>query len=126
MALPAKLQNDIKQFQRLQQELAVLEQQRMQFEMKLREAGSTLDELKNVPDDAPIYRPVGGLLVKATGKKEIEDLLNEEKETLEVRVKGHERNLSHLRERLQTMQKELTSALQAAGVTVESGGEEAS
>ncbi len=126
MAIPAKLQNDIKQFQRLQQELATLEQQRMQLEMKLREAVSTLEELKGVPEDAPIYRPVGGILVKATGKKEVEDNLNEEKETLEVRVKGHERNLAHLRERLQTMHQELTSALQAAGVSVDSGGEEAS
>ncbi|MDE1820373.1 MAG: prefoldin subunit beta [Euryarchaeota archaeon] len=126
MAIPAKLQNEIKQFQRLQQELAMLDQQRMQLEMKLRETLSTLEELKSVPDDAPIYRPVGGLLVKATGKKEVEDGLTEEKETLEVRVKGHERNLNHLRERLQTMQKELTSSLQAAGVAVDSGGEEAS
>lgn len=126
MAIPAKLQNEIKQFQRLQQELAVLEQQRMQLDMKLRETLSTLEELKNVPEGAAIYRPVGGLLVKASGKKEVEDNLSEEKETLEVRVKGHERNLAHLRERLQSMQKELTVALQAAGVAVDSGGEDAS
>jgi prefoldin beta subunit len=119
MAIPAKLQNDLKQFQRLQQELSILDQQRMQLDMKLRETTSTLEDLKSVPDDAPIYRPIGGLLVRAKGKKEVEDALSEDKETLEVRLKGQERNQAHLRERLQTMQKELSNALAAAGVQVQ-------
>ena len=49
VAIPAKLQNDLKQFQRLQQELGAVQQQRMQLELRLREIGHTLDELKNVP-----------------------------------------------------------------------------
>lgn len=124
MAIPAKLQNDLKQFQRLQQELQILEQQRMQLDMKLRETNSTLEDLKGVPEDAPIYRPVGGLLVRAKSKKEVEDSLAEDKETLEVRLKGQERNQNHLRERLQTMQKELSSALTAAGVQVADAGDD--
>ena len=122
MALPAKLQNDLKQFQRLQQELGGTQQQRLQMDMKLREVTHTLEELKGLPDDAVLYRPIGGLLVKAKAKKEVEDLLSEEKETLEVRVKAVERQENHLKERYTTMQQELTSALQAAGVQPTSGG----
>lgn len=121
MALPAKLQNDIKQFQRLQQELSLVDQQRAQFDMKLREASHTLDELKTVPEGSAIYRPVGGLLVKAKDKKEVEDLLTEEKETLEVRVKSLERQENALKERYEAMQKDLTSQLQAAGVNPATG-----
>ncbi len=123
MALPAKLQNDIKQFQRLQQELGAVQQQRLQIDLKVREVSHTLEELKTVPEDATIYRPIGGLLVKAKGRKEVEDLLTEEKETAEVRLKAIERQENHLRERYTTLQQELTQALQAAGVqpTVESG-----
>ncbi len=117
VALPAKLQNDLKQFQRLQQELGNAQQQRLQIDLKLREVTHTLEELKGVPDDAVLYRPIGGLLVRAKGKKEVEDLLSEEKETLEVRVKAMERQENHLKERYSTMQQELTQALQAAGVS---------
>ena len=124
MALPAKLQNDIKQFQRLQQELGAVQQQRLQLDLKLREITHTLEDLKTIPEDAVVYRPIGGLLVKAKGKKEVEDLLTEEKETLEVRVKAIERQENHLKERYTSMQQELTTALQAAGVQA-SGSPEA-
>jgi prefoldin beta subunit len=116
VALPAKLQNDLKQFQRLQQELGNAQQQRMQIDLKLRETTHTLEDLKSLPDDAVLYRPIGGLLVRAKNKKEVEDLLTEEKETLEVRSKAIERQENHLKERYTTMQQELTQALQAAGV----------
>ncbi len=116
MALPAKLQNDIKQFQRLQQELGAVQQQRLQIDLKVRDVSHTLEELKSIPEDATIYRPIGGLMVKAKGRKEVEDLLTEEKETAEVRLKAIERQETHLRERYTTLQQELTQALQAAGV----------
>ena len=117
MALPAKLQNDIKQFQRLQQELGNTQQQRLQMDLKLREVTHTLEELKSIADDTVVYRPIGGLLVRAKNRKEVEDLLTEDKETLEVRVKAIERQENQLKERYTTMQQELSQALQAAGVS---------
>ncbi|HEV8050705.1 MAG TPA: prefoldin subunit beta [Thermoplasmata archaeon] len=123
MALPAKLQNDLKQFQRVQQDLQSVAQQRMSFDMKLREAVHTLDELKTLPDDTSIYRPIGGLLVKAKGKSEVEELLTEEKETLEVRLKALERQEGHLKEKYTQMQQELTEALDKAGVVTADGSE---
>ena len=120
MALPAKLQNDLKQFQRLQQELGAVQQQRLQIDLKVREVGHTLEELKTVPEDAVVYRPIGGLLVKARNRKEVEDLLTEEKETAEVRLKAIERQENHLKERYTAMQQELSQALQAAGVQSQS------
>ena len=117
MALPAKLQNDLKQFQRLQQELGGTQQQRMQLDLKLREVSHTLEELKGIPEDAVVYRPIGGLLVKAKGRAEVEKILSEEKETLEVRVKAIERQENHLKERYTAMQQDLTQQLQAAGVS---------
>ncbi|MGA7845534.1 MAG: prefoldin subunit beta [Thermoplasmata archaeon] len=117
MALPAKLQNEIRQYQRLQQDLSQISQQRMQIDLKLRETTHTLEELKTVAEEAVIYRPIGGLLVKAQAKKEVVDLLTDDKETLEVRVKALERNENQLKERYTTMTKELSDALQAAGVS---------
>ena len=115
MALPAKLQNDIRQFQRLQQELGAVQQQRLQVDLKLREVSHTLEELKGLPEDVVVYRPIGGLLVRAKNRKEVEDLLTEDKETSEVRLKAVERQENHLKERYTAMQQDLAKALQSAG-----------
>jgi prefoldin beta subunit len=115
VALPAKLQNDIRQFQRLQQELGAVQQQRLQIDLKLREVSHTLEELKGLPEDVVVYRPIGGLLVRAKNRKEVEDLLTEDKETSEVRLKAVERQENHLKERYTQMQQDLSQALQAAG-----------
>ncbi len=123
MAIPAKIQNDLRQFQRLQQELQSTSQQRLQMDLKLREVTHTLEELKSVPEDAPIYRPIGSLIVKAKSRKEVEDLLSEEKETLEVRHKAVERQENHLKERYAAMQKEISEALQAAGMSLSGGSQ---
>jgi len=120
VALPAKLQNDIRQFQRLQQELAAVQQQRLQVDLKLREVTHTLEELKGLPEDVVVYRPIGGLLVRAKNRKEVEDLLSEDKETSEVRLKAVERQENHLKERYTSMQQELSQALQTAGATAPS------
>ena len=119
MALPAKLQNDIRQFQRLQQELGAVQQQRLQVDLKLREVTHTLEELKTLPEDVVVYRPIGGLLVRAKNRKEVEDLLTEERETAEVRLKAVERQENHLKERYTSMQQDLSQALQAAGVAAQ-------
>lgn len=116
MALPAKLQNDLKQFQRLQQELGAVSQQKAQFDLKLREATRTVEELKGLEEGSTIYRTVGGLLVQVKSKEEAINMLTEEKETMEVRIKAVERQETHLREKYETLQRELTDALQAAGV----------
>ena len=121
MALPAKLQNDLKQFQRLQQELGGIQQQRLQLDLRLREINHTLEELKTIPEESVVYRPIGGLLVRSKGRTEVETLLTEEKETLEIRQKGVERQENHLKERYTSMQQELTQALQAAGISPETG-----
>jgi len=121
VALPAKLQNDTRQFQRLQQELGAVQQQRLQIDLKLREVSHTLEELKTLPEDAVVYRPIGGLLVRAKNRKEVEDLLTEDKETSEVRLKAVERQENHLKERYTTMQQDLSQALQVAGVATPQG-----
>ncbi len=122
MALPAKLQNDLKQFQRLQQDLTATNQQRLQFDLKLRETTHTLEELKALPADTVIYRPIGGLLLRARDRAEVEGLLTEEKETLEIRLKAMERQENALKERYTSMQQELSQQLQSAGVPSSGGG----
>ena len=100
-----------------------MQQQHLQLDLKLREVSHTLEELKTLPEDVVVYRPIGGLLVRAKNRKEVEDLLTEDKETSEVRLKAVERQENHLKERYTTMQQELTQALQSAGVAAPASSE---
>jgi prefoldin beta subunit len=92
------------------------------MDLKVREVSHTLEELKALPEDVVVYRPIGGLLVRAKDRKEVEDLLTEDKETSEVRLKAVERQENHLKERYNTMQQDLSKALQVAGAVAPSPG----
>jgi prefoldin beta subunit len=110
-----KLQNQIAQFQQLQQQLQTVLSQKMQMEAQLRETENTLEELVNVTDDAPIYKNVGSLLIKANDKESVVKEIEENKETLEIRVKTLNRQEKQMRERYQSLQDQLQKALGSAG-----------
>jgi len=106
-----KLQNQIAQLQQLQQQLQAILSQKFQIEAQLRETERTMEELEKTPDDHTIYKNVGSLLIKVKDKETIKGELQEEKETLEVRVKTLDRQEKQLRERYQGLQEQLSKAL---------------
>ena len=110
-----KLQNQIAQFQQLQQQLQTVLTQKLQMEAQLREVENTLEELGKVTDDTPIYKNVGSLLIKATDKDSVMKEIEDDKETLEVRVKTLNRQEKQMRERFQSLQEQLQKALGGAG-----------
>lgn len=110
-----KLQNQIAQFQQLQQQLQATMSQKFQMEAQLREVENTLEELGKVDDETPIYKNVGALLIKATDKESVVQKMEDDKETLEVRVKTLNRQEKQMRERYQSLQEQLQKALGGAG-----------
>ncbi|MEM2943346.1 MAG: prefoldin subunit beta [Methanomassiliicoccales archaeon] len=117
--LSPKLQNQIAQFQQLQQQLQAILTQKFQMEAQLREIDRTLEELAKITDDVPIYRSVGSLLIKARDKESVVHEIQEDKETLEIRVKTLDRQEKALRERYQALQDQISKAL---GAKQESAG----
>lgn len=109
--LPPQLQDQLQQLQNLQQQLQVTSQQRGQIEFQMREAERALEELQTVADDAPVYRSVGGLLVKTEGKPAVEKRLKDEKETLDVRLAAYQKNEGRLKEKATELQSKLQAAL---------------
>jgi prefoldin beta subunit len=107
-----QMQNQLAQFEQIRQQLQMVMSQRLQIESQLREVETALEEIGSISDDTPIYKNVGSLMVKAKDKKDVETDLNEQKETLEVRVKTLERQENQLKERYQSLQKDLTEAAQ--------------
>lgn len=106
-----QMQNQIAQFQQLQQQLQIITGQRLQLEAKLREIEGTLEELGKAGEDTPIYKSIGTLLVRANNKEEIRKELEEHKETIGIRIKTLQKQEKSLSERYERMQEQLTQAL---------------
>ncbi len=109
--LPPHIQNQLAQLQELQRQAQAVSQQRQQLEMSARELDRTIDALAKTSDDAPIYRSVGSLLIRAKDKAALTGDLTDEKETADVRLETMKKQETRLKERLTSLQKELEAAL---------------
>ena len=110
--LPPQVQNQLAQFQQLQQQLQVLASQRLQLEAKLREVTATLEELGKVKPDTPVYRSTGSLLVRVEDREGLQKELEEQKETLGIRVNTIKKQEKSLGERYEQLQAKLSQALE--------------
>lgn len=115
--IPPQLQNQINQFRQLQQQLQVVTSQRVQLETRLKEVEVTLEELDKADDKAPIYKSIGSLLIRAKDREEVRKELEEQRETLSIRVKTLEKQEKSLAERYERMQQQISQALGGAGMT---------
>ena len=111
--LSPKIQNQIAQFQQMQQQLQAVLNQKFQMEAQLREMQRTVEELNKAPEDVPVYKSVGALLIKAENKAAVLKEIEDDKETLEVRVKTLDRQEKFLREKYQSLQDQIQKALGA-------------
>lgn len=109
--LPPQIQNQLAQFQELQQQAQVVVSQRQQLEAQVRELDRTLDELQKLPKEQALYRSVGALLTKVADREQLEKDMTDQKETMEVRLESAKRQETRLRERLTALQTELQAAL---------------
>lgn len=109
--LPPQIQNQLAQLQELQQQAQVVIQQRQQLELQVRELERTLEELSRLPRDAPLYKSVGSLLVRASDREALERDLADQRETSTVRLESAKRQEARLRERVTALQAELQAAL---------------
>jgi len=109
-----QLQNQIAQYQNLQQQLQVLGSQRVQLEAKLREIESTLEELGKVSTETPVYKSIGMLLVRQDDRDGLKKELEEHKETLTIRVKSLQKQEKSLSERYNDLAGKIQTALGGA------------
>ena len=116
-----QLQNQIAQYQNLQQQLQVLGSQRVQLEAKLREIESTLEELGKVSTETPVYKSIGMLLVRQDDRDSLKKELEEHKETLTIRVKSLQKQEKSLSERYNDLAGKIQTALGGAAAAPEGG-----
>ena len=104
-----QLQNQIAQFQQVQQQLQSVSTQKLQMNAQIKEIERTISELEKATGD--VYRNVGSLLIKVDDKDAVKAELEESKETLEVRVKSVERQEAGLREKYNSLQETINKAM---------------
>ncbi|MFQ5837199.1 MAG: prefoldin subunit beta [Thermoplasmata archaeon] len=119
--IPPQLQNQINQFQQLQQQLQMITAQRVQLETRLKEVQVTLEELSKADEEAPIYKSIGSLLIRAKERDEVRKELEDQRETLAIRVKTLEKQEKTLAERYERMQQQITQALGGTGMSPGTG-----
>ena len=116
-----QLQNQIAQYQQLQNQLQVLGSQRVQLEAKLREIEGTLEELGKIKDDTPVYKSIGMLLVKQDDREALKKELEEHKETLTIRVKSLQKQEKALTQRYEDLAGKIQTALGSAPTPSDAG-----
>jgi prefoldin beta subunit len=115
-----QLQNQIAQYQQLQNQLQMIGSQRVQLEAKLREIEQTLEELGKLSGDTPVYKSIGMLLVRQDDRDALKKELEEHKETLTIRVKSLQKQEKALGERYEDLGSKIQTALGSASATAES------
>lgn len=113
--LSPKVQNQIAQFQQLQQQLQAVLNQKFQIDAQVKEMTRTVEELSRSPQDVVIYKSIGSLLIKAESKDAVLKEIEEDKETMEVRLKSMDRQEKALRDKYQSLQDQLNKSLGAPG-----------
>ena len=107
-----QLQNQITQFQQVQQQLQNVSAQKSQMKAQERELQRTLEELGKSSGD--VYRNVGVLLIMVDDRDALKAELEESLETLGIRVKGLEKQEKSLRDRYETLQDAINRAMGGA------------
>lgn len=109
-----KVQNQIAQYQQIQQQLQMIMGQKNQYSMQLEEVERSLDEMSKAKPETVMYRNVGSLLIKVDNPEDLRKELGEAKDTLGIKVKSMERQEVSLKERFNTLRTEITAALKGA------------
>jgi prefoldin beta subunit len=108
-SISPQLQNQIAQFQQLQQQLQAVSAQKMQMDAQKKEMERTLEELGKATGD--VYKNVGSLMIKVQDKESVKTEIEDSIETLGVRITSLERQEKALREKYDLLQQTLNKAM---------------
>jgi prefoldin beta subunit len=109
--IPQKLEQQLMEFQQFQKQAQVVAQQRLQFEIQLKETEKALSELSKLKEKSEVYKSVGAYLIKSE-KEPLKTELQEKKEALGIRIKTFKNQEEKYTSKLQTMKTEIESQLQ--------------
>ena len=115
MEVPNDIQQEIMQFQQLQEQYQLFATQRAQMELQLTELGSTMEKLTTVDEGTPLYQNVGAILIKVDQKAKLVDELTERKEKFTRRIDSMKEQEERLKKRLESIGNELNQKIKDSG-----------
>ena len=115
------LQSLIIQFQQLQEQFESVATTRTQMELQLRETENAYQEVEKIDEKAPLYKAVGGLMVRAKSKMDVLKELVEKKESLQVRVESLKKQEKSIEEMLKKLSTEIQEKIRMSQIGGEQG-----
>ncbi|MDR2830795.1 MAG: prefoldin subunit beta [Methanobrevibacter sp.] len=115
MEIPQQIQDQITNFQKLQQQAQAVTVQKRNIEIQIQETKTAFEELKKTDSDATVYKTAGSLLIKVK-QDEMTEKLKENIETLELREKTVSRQEEKVLNKLQEMQRTIQESMKEAGI----------
>lgn len=106
--IPQQLQHQLGQYQQIRQQYQEIALQRRRLETQLSEAKSAMEELDKLQSGEIIYKSVGNLMIRVE-KEEAKKELAERIETLDLRIKVHQRQETKIVNRMKEMESKIRS-----------------
>ena len=106
-----QLQDQINRLQQFRIQLQMIVQQRQQVEIKLREIEEAIDELEKANEKTPIYKNIGSILIKTKGKKDVNEELKTNKESLTLRKSTLDKQEGRTKEKINELQSKVQNSL---------------
>ena len=110
MDMPQNIQEQLNQFQQVQQQAQSIAMQKQTLTLQINESKKALDELSKTAGDQDVYKTAGPLLIKTT-KTDSEADLKDSIEMLEIRQKTIEKQEKRITGKLEELQKNLQEAM---------------
>lgn len=111
--LPPEVEKTLAKYQEVEAQLASVMTQKGTVISYIREIERTLALLKELPDDAVVYRSTGHVFVRVSREDAIKDLENK-KEELEIRLVSLEKMEGILKKQLEELRSVLTKYMKPA------------
>jgi prefoldin beta subunit len=108
MTMSKETEKNIAELQQLEQNLSTFLMQKQTFQTQLMEIENALNEIEKSKDK--IYKIVGPLMIESN-KVNMKKDLSEKKEMLDLRVKSIDKQETKIKERAESLQKEVMKEL---------------
>ncbi|WP_413825737.1 prefoldin subunit beta [Methanobrevibacter sp. UBA337] len=110
MDIPKNVQEQLNQFQQLQQQAQMIATQKNTNDIQIKETESALEELKKADKDADVFKTAGNLLIKVD-HDEIHSELEDKLETYNLRQQTMSRQEDRVMKKLKEMQANIEKAM---------------
>ena len=118
MDIPKNVQEQLSQFQQLQQQAQLIATQKNTNDIQIQETQSAIDELKKTDKDNDVFKTAGNLLIKVD-YDEITEELEDKLETYKLRQQTLGRQEDRVMKKLQEMQASIEKTMKGMNLNSE-------